>query len=370
MRIRDLIFGAPLDNPDGPVLNLMLGRKRGGLEQAAIDYAEALALAHIPALTVTSPGAHITPGLQRLNAPHIALPNAGGWDPCAAQRLRRIAGKQQARAVICHGNRAFRLARRALGGRIPIIAVAHNYRTKRFPHADAILCITTHARDTFLQAGFARKKLFLMPNMVRIPSPPSIPPAGGGERGGERQPGNPPVIGTLGRLIARKGFHDWIEALALLRDRGLDFRAVLGGEGEERDALAQRVSERGLEDRFEFLGWVKNDANFYGSIDLFVMPSRHEPFGIVLIESMAYGVPVVTTLVEGPRDIVTDGKDALTVPAQDPAAMADAMARLLTDPALAAKLARSARARAAKEYSPEAMAGRLKEALEKIAASA
>ncbi len=355
MRLRDFIFRASPLPADGPVLNLMLGRKRGGLEQAAIDYAEALAHAGIGALTITSPGAHITPELEAIKAPHIALPNAGGWDPCAAQRLRRIAQQQRARAVICHGNRALRIARRALGGRIPVIAVAHNYRTKRFASADAIFCITTHARDTLAESGIAKKKLLLMPNMVRLPL--ALP---------ERRRHTPPVIGTLGRFIARKGFQDWIAALALLKHHGVDFRAVLGGDGEDKPLLEQLVAEHGLEDRFEFLGWVKNDENFYGSIDLFVMPSRHEPFGIVLIESMAYGVPVVTTLVEGPRDIVTDEKHALTVPPQDPAAMAEAMARLLAEPALAARLAKAARTRVAQEYTIGAMADRLKTALTRL----
>ena len=348
-----------IHDPPPPVLNLMLGRKRGGLEQAAIDYAEALAQANIPALTIAAADADILPALTAIGAPHTTLANWGGWDPIAAFRLRRLARKQNARAIICHGNRALRLAHRALARHIPIIAVAHNYRTKRFAAADAIFCITTHARDTFVEAGIPRKKLFLMPNMVRLP----VPSPG-------RKPNSPPVIGTLGRLIARKGFRDWIEALALLRDRGLDFRAVLGGEGEERDALAQLVGEHSLDDRFEFLGWTKNDANFFNSLDLFVMPSRHEPFGIVLIEAMAHGVPTVTTDVEGPRDIVTDGKDALTAPPQNPAALADAMARLLTDPALAAKLAKAARTRVEKEYTKEAMAARLKTALDKLTSRA
>lgn len=339
----------------GPILNVMFGKLRGGLEQAAIDYAEAMDHATLPHATVLSPGAQVSEGLAQRRLPVIGIPTAGWWDLLADYRLRRIARMRRARAAICHGNRAFCIARRALAGRIPVIAVAHNDRTEHFPKADACFCISTHARDRLLTAGVPRQRLFMIPNMARLPALDTARPRH-----------QPPVIGTLGRFIPRKGFQDWIAALALLRDRGVDFRAILGGDGEMHTALREQVNRHGLHAHVTFPGWVENNACFYDQLDLFVMPSRHEPFGIVLIEAMAHGVPVISTAVEGPRDIVADGRDALVVPAEDPVAMADAMHRLLADAPLATRLAAAARRRVEQEYSLDAMAGRLKAALADI----
>jgi glycosyltransferase involved in cell wall biosynthesis len=338
----------------GPILNIMLGRLRGGLEQAAVDYAEALQHAPISAVTVLSPDAYILPAIATLKTPHFLLPHAGWWDILASHRLRRIARRRRVRAAISHGGRALTIARRALPPTIPIIGVTHSEHTRYFPKADACFCITTHARERFLSEGIPHDKLFMVPNMTRLPAAV------------HEAMHTPPVIGTLGRHITRKGFHDWLEALAILKQRGIAFKALLGGDGEEHLALRQSAQRLNLANEVTFLGWVEQNQAFYPQLDIFVMPSHFEPFGLVLIEAMGYGLPVVTTAVDGPRDITTHEQDALMVPPQQPAAMAEALERLLQDPVLAAQLGRAARQRVENEYSKDAMARRLKQALDTI----
>ncbi len=104
------------------ILNLMLGKGRGGLEQAGVDYAEALAHAGINALTITHPQAWVNPSLA--NLPHTTLSHIASWDIFAILKLRKIAEEKNATAIICHGNRALRVAFTALKGRVPVIAVA------------------------------------------------------------------------------------------------------------------------------------------------------------------------------------------------------------------------------------------------------
>src|SRR3569832_705140 len=129
------------------ILNVMLGKARGGLEQAAVDYAEALQAAGYAPLTVTHPSAWVNAKLAEKSFPAASLSNFGAWDLLAAYRLRAIALKHRARAVICHGNRALSLALATLEGHIPVIAVAHNYNTRRFAGADHCFAITQHAAD-------------------------------------------------------------------------------------------------------------------------------------------------------------------------------------------------------------------------------
>ncbi len=334
-----------------PVFNLMFGRLRGGLEQAAVDYAEALTHGGVAHTTLLSPDAAIASTLKAREEPIIHLGNYGWWDWLAIIRLRRLVRRRRARALICHGNRALSLARRAAHHLAPVIAVAHNYRTTQFLAADACLAITAHAKHHLIADGVPAGRIHFMPNMVRLPEQLHVV-----------TPATPPVIGTFGRLIARKGFQDWLEALALLRNRGVAFTARLGGDGEDYAELAQQVETLGLTSHVTLTGWV-DAGRFLRELDLFVLPSRHEPFGIALIEAMAHGVPSIATAVEGPREIITHEQEGLLVPAQDPAAMADAMQRLLADPALSRHLADAAYRRVAQEYTLNAMADRLKTAL-------
>ncbi|MDX2095548.1 MAG: glycosyltransferase [Alphaproteobacteria bacterium] len=334
------------------IINLMLGKHRGGLEQAALDYAQALAQANIPALSVIAPGAWVEAPMVAAGVAHESLRTHGRFDLFAAHRLRTLARRSAATAVICHGNRALSLALRAFNAADApkVIAVAHNYKTKRFRKADACFAITAHLAQHLRLSG--AKNIHRIPNMVRLP--PAAP------RGGFR---TPPVIGSMGRLHPVKDVPTLIESLALLQARGIAFTAILGGEGGEAARIDSLIARHRLESRLRRIGWVQNKSAFFASIDLFILPSRSEAFGLALIEAMSHGVPVISTDAEGPRAIIHPGVDGLLVPRADPEALADALAALLADPARAAALGEAGRRLVAHEYSMEAMAGRLQTAL-------
>lgn len=334
------------------IINLMLGKHRGGLEQAALDYAQALAQAGIPALSVIAPGAWVEAPMVAAGVAHESLRTHGRFDLFAAHRLRTLARRSAATAVICHGNRALSLALRAFSaaGAPKVIAVAHNYKTKRFRKADACFAITEHLAQHLQMAG--AKNIHRMPNMVRI-TPPTLRPAFR----------LTPVVGSMGRFVTKKGFQHFIEALSLLRARGIAFTALLGGDGEDAAHIDALIARYRLEGYVNRIGWVQNKAEFFESLDIFVLPSLHEPFGIVLIEAMNHGAPVISTDAEGPREIIHPGVDGLLVPKANPEALADALAALLADPARAAALGEAGRRLVAREYSMEAMAGRLQTAL-------
>lgn len=334
------------------ILNLMLGTKRGGLEQAALDYAQSLAHAGIPALSVISPSAWVEAPMVAAKVPHQSLRNHGRFDFFARMQLRALAKKANATAIICHGNRALSLALWAFNGPNwpAVIAVAHNYRTRRFARARHCFAITEHLAAHLKSASVS--SISLMPNMVRIAAPAAREPFR-----------SPPVIGTMGRFVAKKGFIHFIEALAVLRSRGIAFSAVLGGDGEESAAIDERIARYGLKDHIERVGWVQNKSAFFAGLDIFVLPSLHEPFGIVLIEAMSHAVPTISTDSEGPREIIQHGVDGILTPRADPEKLADAIAQLLANPERAKALGAAGAAIVAKEYSMDAMARRLQSAL-------
>jgi glycosyltransferase involved in cell wall biosynthesis len=333
-----------------PVLNLMLGAQRGGLEQAAIDYAQALAAASIGTLTVIAPNAWVEAPLVAAGLAHQSLANHGQWDILAAWRLRALAKKTQARVIICHGNRAVSLALRALKGRIPIIAVTHNYSTRRFKKADGCFAITEHLAAHATRMG--AQIIATIPNMTRHQA--TIP------RSAFR---SPPVIGAMGRFGAKKGFQTYIEALSVLRARGVAFHALLGGDGEDAAKIDALIARYQLQSCVTRTGWVKDKSAFFAALDIFVLPSNEEAFGIVLIEAMSRALPVISTDAPGPRCILHSGVDGLLVPRKNPEALADAIAVLLNDPSHATALGKAGARLVASEYSLERMAQRLQTAL-------
>jgi glycosyltransferase involved in cell wall biosynthesis len=164
------------------------------------------------------------------------------------------------------------------------------------------------------------------------------------------------VILAVGRLSREKAHRDLLHAAALLRERypALPFRVVVAGDGPERSALQKARNRLGLGAEVIFAGHQENIGPYYGMARVLALPSHTEGSPNVVLESMASGLPVAATAVGGVPEIVQDGVTGLLVAPGDPAAMADAIARLVREPELAGRLASAARTRVVEEYSREA----------------
>ncbi len=176
------------------------------------------------------------------------------------------------------------------------------------------------------------------------------------------------MIGALGRFVPRKGFSDLLDALALLAARGYRFEARIGGSGPEEKALKTLAAHRHLTDQVRFPGWVEDKRAFFGALDLFCVPSREEPFGIVVLEGMAHARATIATDAAGPREIVRDGVDGLIVPRAQPPALADALAMLLDQPERRLALAEAGLATVRDRFALPVVARQLSAALCRIAA--
>jgi D-inositol-3-phosphate glycosyltransferase len=157
------------------------------------------------------------------------------------------------------------------------------------------------------------------------------------------------VLLFVGRIQRLKGLEVLFRAFALL---GLDARLlVVGGlpssshEAREIFRLEQLAGRLGISERVSFAGAVSHERlpEYYAAADVTVMPSSYESFGLVAVESLACGRPVVATRVGGLRTIVRDGETGLLVPWRDPALFAEALGRVLSDDALRAHLGSAAR---------------------------
>lgn len=160
-----------------------------------------------------------------------------------------------------------------------------------------------------------------------------------------------PMILSVGRLRQKKGLDTLVRACAVLAGRGLPFRCEIVGYGEEEARLRALITELDLQHQVQLTGKLARDQvlDRYARADVYVQPSRIADDGDrdgipnVLLEAMATGVPVVATAVSGIPELVVNGHNGLLVEADDIAALADAIARLIEQPALGRELATAAR---------------------------
>jgi rhamnosyl/mannosyltransferase len=178
----------------------------------------------------------------------------------------------------------------------------------------------------------------------------------------------PRIVLGVGRLIYYKGFEHLIRAM-----RETEARLLVVGEGPLRRALEGERSALGeSRSRVVLLGEVGDAAPYFRAADVFALAStaRSEAFGIVQLEAMACGVPVVNTrLASGVPFVSPDGLSGITVPPADPSALARALKRLLDDPSLRAKLGEAGRRRVHDEFTADLMAERTLELYREVADS-
>jgi glycosyltransferase involved in cell wall biosynthesis len=195
----------------------------------------------------------------------------------------------------------------------------------------------------------------VIPYTAALPLPAATAPVG---RAGA------PTILFVGRLVERKGVAHLIEAIALLKDRTA--RLVIVGDGPERPRLESLSRQNGLANRVAFLGKIP-DADLrraYADASVFVLPSvvdargDTEGLGVVLLEAMNYGVPVIASRIGGIVDIVADGESGLLVPPGDAPALAAALDRILGSQDAARRLGEAGRRRLREQFSWDAIVAR------------
>ena len=127
--------------------------------------------------------------------------------------------------------------------------------------------------------------------------------------------GDTPVVFALGTLKPRKGFQHLMRAMTRVRDAEPDARLVIGGQGGMRDELESLAAELGIADRTDLLGYVESETlnDWMNAADLMVLPSYSESFGVVQLEAMACGTPVVATKNGGSEEVITSDDYGLLV---------------------------------------------------------
>jgi len=143
------------------------------------------------------------------------------------------------------------------------------------------------------------------------------------------------IIGTIGRLEKQKGIEYLILAMKQILTRFPEARLEIIGDGSQAEKLKNLCKKLGISNSVFFFGKFADVIPFYRRMDVFVLSSIYEGFGIVLLEAMASAVPVVASNVGGVKEVINDMSSGLLVPSKNPNAIASAVIRILEDPRLA-----------------------------------
>lgn len=273
----------------------------------------------------------------------------------AVLSLKRLIAETGAQLLHANGSRAMLYA--GLAGRLGRTPVLWHVRVAdRDPLPDRLCAamagrIIVNSRAVARRfTGAAARRVRCVYNGVDLKRfSPRQPRAGLRQAAGVT--GEGPVIVSVGRFVAYKGYDHLLEAAHLLARDHPAVEWVIAGDGELRGELDAQCRRLSLGQRVHFLGWREDLPDLLSLADLFVSPAVGEHFGRVLIEAMAMGKAVVATRSGGVPEIVVDGETGVLVHPADPAALAEAVTGLLADPARRQRLGQAGRLRAETDFS-------------------
>ena len=229
--------------------------------------------------------------------------------------------------------------------------------------ADVFVAVSGEDRRKMIEVeGVDPAKIRLIPN--GIPSPANG--AGGDVRAELGIEPGAPVLGVVCELRAQKALEVLFEAAALLLAEFPTLKVLVAGDGPERAWLEEGARRLGVADTVLFLGIRRDVPAVLAAVDVAVLSSDYEGSPLSVMEYMAAAKPVVSTRVGGVPELVQEDVHGLLVEPRDPEALAEAVARLLRDPALAKRLGTEGRKRQQREFSLEAMVGRIEDLYEEL----
>jgi glycosyltransferase involved in cell wall biosynthesis len=315
-------------------------------------------------------GARFAPSLVGLKHPEAAtqwlgeqgIPvhtlGRGRFDPRILGDLVRIGRERRARILHVHGYAAAdfgRLAARRLGAALVLHEHFADPRMPAYqgladrllsPFTDRAIAVSASTRDFLVRERHVpRGRVRLIWNGA--PLDEFAPVSADVARAARQKLGiaeDALVVGTIGRLSEQKGHRYLVEAAPALLASRPQAHVLIVGDGDRMDALKAQAAALGVASRITFAGHCEDVPAVLGALDVFCISSLYEGTPLALFEAMAAARAIVSTAVDGCREVLEDGRTGLLVPPRDPAALAAALGRVLDDAPLRRSLGENARA--------------------------
>ncbi|MFL5575251.1 MAG: glycosyltransferase family 4 protein [Gemmatimonadaceae bacterium] len=351
---------------DGLVSVLHVDTERGwrGGERQALWLADALARAGHRSIVAARPGEPLAARARERALPVVRCAPLAEFDPVAVTRLRRVVRVHRVQIVHAHTGHAVGLAALATAGTRARVVVTRrvdfrlrdNWGTRwKYRRADAIIAISRAVAEALAESGIARDRIEIVPSGVDLTR--TFVPASRATLEELGVPAGAPLVVQVAQLVGHKDPVTFVRAVAAARRRVPGLHALLVGEGPLRPQVEAAVAEAGVGDVLRLTGYRKDADSLLAAADVATLSSQEEGLGTVLLDAMSMGKPTVATAAGGIPEIVQDDVSGLLAPVHDAERLGEGIARLLTDRALAARLAAGARRRAA-EFSVERTAER------------
>ena len=303
----------------------MLSPNYGGAERYFADLCLELAARGHSVLSIIRKNSLVESELSSMENIEVAvINNRFGWhDPFAVNQIQSALNRFQPNIVEAHLARAaFLTGKTKSAGKWPFIAKTHNsINGKYYRKMDVIIPTTAQVAKSNHHRNIAHCKFAtVIPNFSRLQPVTRVV-----------KPARIRNIFAAGRFVKIKGFKILLEALAELKSTETNFSLQIAGDGPEFHSLKALSAELGLNENVQFLGHRNDVPDLIKSADLFVLPSLHDHFPIIVLEAMAMGTPIIATRCEGPLEAL-DNESAILVDKGEKSALFHGLRKAIQDP--------------------------------------
>ena len=302
------------------ICTIMLAKKFGGAERYHVDLTNELTRNGHEVLAISNVHSMAARHLEkRANLQCGSVRVLGPWDPLAPRKILKLVRDFAPDVMQASLARAAHLAGAAAGLLdIPLVVKTHDFVNLKYYRKVSVFTPTTRAqRDYLISHGIAAENVRLIPNFSSFPPVTAVSCRSKVQR-----------IVAHGRHVREKGFDLLLRSFSRIADDHL--RLYIAGDGVERQRLVNLAAALKLDDKVCFVGWQDDIRSFLLQGDLFVLPSRYEPFGIAVLEAMACGIPIIATTCHGPLEILDN--DSAWLCDADEEALSAALAAAISDP--------------------------------------
>lgn len=284
-------------------------------------------------IAVVRQGSWLASRLSAEHIPHHTAAFGGRFDLLTRGRISGLMRSLKPHVAQSWMNRASRFMPRGLC--CTLGRLGGYYDLKYYQGIDHLIGNTQDICRYIREEGWPAERTHYIPNFVDLPAE-GFKLEGDAVRAHYRIPHEAVTLLFAGRLHPVKGADVLLEALAQLPAH---VHVLMAGAGDEDAALKEQTAKLGITDRVHFAGWVNDITPLCAAADIFVVPSRCEPLGNVILEAWAHAMPLISSKAEGPLQLISDRENGLLVPIDDATALANAVNEILGNPNLAVLLA-------------------------------
>lgn len=338
------------------LINFISGKDLGGPKQSFILYSKALQKIYSPISSVIRKGALLKQVMNDQNIDSIEIDyfrlNLWPFKNQAIKKIKKQLEPLNPKIIFVHKALDLPLVATALTN-TKIIGIIHSFHAANIEYADALIAVSEQVKQFLINKNYS-KPIYVIPNVTTVNSPsqskalPLIP-----------------VIGAMGVFRRTKGFHTLIKALFLLKKKKIAFKAVIAGKGRLYYYLKYLKWKYHLQDQLLIRPWVLNNERdkFLDNIDLYILPSKSETFGMVVIEAMARRKRVIATKCGGPEEVITNNVDGYLITKQNSLVLANKLEGLIKNSQVSQHIPNNAYQTVINNYSMDTLIKSLKNLL-------